>query len=402
MTRLRNKLSALKVAKLTAPGMHSDGGGLYLRVRPNGTRSWVFVVIVQNKRREMGLGVPPDVSLADARTLADSARAAFAEGRDPIRERSAVKIREAPDASQPTLSFGDFFKQMIDDIEGGFKNEKHRKQWRSSIGTHAASLQHKPIASVSVDDVLDVLRPIWLKIPETASRVRGRIERILDAARVKGHRSGDNPARWLNNLELLLPRKKQAAEAHHAALPFADIPGFMGDLRQRDGGAAHALHFAILTAARSGEVLGCTWEEIDLESLTWTVPAERMKAGVEHQVPLSGAAAALLLAARPSEVNMQHPVFANQPGKTLSNMAMSMLLRRMDRGSITVHGFRSSFRDWAGETTSFPREDVEMALAHTIGSKAERAYRRGRALEKRRELMSAWAQYCAPTSNSEA
>jgi integrase len=293
------------------------------------------------------------------------------------------------------VTFGAFFEAMMDDIEGGFKNDKHRKQWYSSIRTHASQLLPKPIASVNVDDVLEVLRPIWLKIPETASRVRGRIERVLDAARVKGHRVGDNPARWSNNLELLLPRKKQSGEAHHAALSFADMPSFMAKLRQREGGAAKALQFTILTAARSSETLGCIWKEVDLSTKIWTVPAERMKAGLEHQVPLSAAALALLETVRLTEADPESPIFANKPGTALSNMAMAMLLRRLNYSSITVHGFRSSFRDWAGETTQFPREDVEMALAHTIGSKAERAYRRGRALEKRRELMAEWADHCS-------
>lgn len=242
--------------------------------------------------------------------------------------------------------------------------------------------------------MLEVLKPIWLELPETASRVRGRIERILDAAKAKGLRSGENPARWRGHLDLLLPRRPKSTKGHHAALPFGDVGEFMEDLAGRDALAARALEFTILTAARSGETLGATWAEIDLDQALWTVPAERMKAGAEHQVPLSRAVVSLLRHLRTKRVKPDDLIFQSAAGGKLSNMAMAMLLRRMERGSITVHGFRSTFRDWAGETTQFAREDVEMALAHTIESKTERAYRRGRALEKRRKLMNAWADYC--------
>jgi integrase len=238
--------------------------------------------------------------------------------------------------------------------------------------------------------VLEALKPIWLSKPETASRVRGRIERVLDAAKAKGLRTGENPARWRGHLDLLLPRRPKVAKNHHAALPFADIKGFMSDLSMRSAAAARALEFTILTAARSGETLGMTWSEIDFDRALWTVPPERMKSGLEHEVPLSKRAVALLRAVQPMRCQPGQPVFQGGNGKKLSNMSMAMLLRRVGWRDVTVHGFRSTFRDWAGETTSFEREVIEMALAHTIESKTERAYRRGRSLEKRRKLMEAW------------
>lgn len=387
---VRGRLNVRQLAALTKPGVYSDGGGLYLRVRPTGTRSWIYVCMIRGKRREMGLGSVLDVSLARAREKAAEARGAFLEGRDPIEERSKVV---EPDAAP--ITFGDFSDALIDDIESGFRNEKHRKQWRSSLRTHAADLTDRSIAEIDTDAVVGVLKPIWLELPETASRVRGRIERILDAAKVKGLRSGENPARWRGHLDLLLPRRPKASKGHHAALPFAEITDFMRDLTARPAVAARALEFTILAAARSGEVLGMTWGEVDLDAALWTVPADRMKAGVEHQVPLSTSALALLRDVKPKRVKPADLVFRGSTGAKLSGMAMAMLLRRMGREGITVHGFRSTFRDWAGETTAFPREVVEMALAHAIESKAERAYRRARALEKRRELMKAWALYCA-------
>jgi integrase len=389
----RGRLHRRQLPGLTRPGVYADGAGLYLRVRPSGTRSWIFVCMVKGKRREMGLGSILDVPLAKAREKAGSARAAFLEGRDPIAERAATRtVKAAP------TTFGTFADDLIDDIQEGFRNEKHRKQWRSTLKTHATALLAMPITEIDTDAVVEVLKPIWLTKPETASRVRGRIERVLDAAKAKGLRTGENPARWRGHLDLLLPRRPKTSKTHHAALRLTDVGDFMCDLRSRPALAARALEFTILTAARSGETLGMTWAEIDLDRALWTVPAERMKAGVEHQVPLSAQTIAILKAVRPKSVQPSHLVFHSAAGKNLSNMSMSMLLRRMGRDDITVHGFRSTFRDWAGEKTSFPREVVGMALAHTIESKAERAYRRGRSLEKRREVMDAWSRYCATVS----
>lgn len=386
--RDRGRLTVRQVVNLGSPGVYSDGGGLYLRIRSSGTRSWIFVCMVKGRRREMGLGSAFDVTLSQARTKAAAARTAFLEGRDPIEERVAAS------APHPVpITFGEFAEALIDDIEGGFRNEKHRRQWRSTLKTHAVPILGKQISDVDTDDIVSVLKPIWLRLPETASRVRGRIERILDAGKAKGHRTGENPARWRGHLDLLLPRRSKVEQEHFAALPFSGIGDFVQSLRTRPALAARALEFTILTAARSGETLGMTWAEVDLSAAIWTVPAERMKAGAAHQVPLSQRAMAILRSIKPADAQDADIVFQSAAGSKLSNMAMAMLLRRMGSSS-TVHGFRSAFRDWAGERTSFRREDVEMALAHTIGSKAERAYRRGRALEKRRELMQAWNAFC--------
>ena len=386
---VRNKFNVKQIAGLTAPGIYSDGGGLYLRVRPTGSRSWLYVCMIKGKRRELGLGSVHDVSLAKAREKAAEAREHFLNGRDPVKERARALV-----AQRPVATFGKFAEQLMDDIEDGFRNEKHRKQWRSTLRIYAKPILDMAVQDVTTEDVLGLLMPIWLKTPETASRVRGRIERVLDAAKAKGHRQGENPARWRGHLELLLPRRKRAETKHHAALPFDQVATFMTELRKRQATAARALEFTILTAARSGETIGMTWGEIDLAECVWTIPGERMKAGATHQVPLSDAAIAVLTALKPGDPTADQLVFANDGGRQLSNMAMAMLLRRMGYDGITVHGFRSTFRDWAGESTAFGREEIEMALAHTIESAVERAYRRGRALEKRRELMSAWASAC--------
>ena len=387
-SRARNKLSARQVATLTEPNVYSDGGGLYLRIRTSG-RSWFYIGTLDGKRIELGLGSALDISLAKAREKAGEMRAMILEGTDPRAERAKSKITE-----KPAVKFGKFAMDLVDDIEDGFKNPKHRQQWRNTLKTYALPLFDVPIAEVSTEGILGVLQPIWLSKPETASRVRGRIERVLDAAKVKGLRSGDNPARGRGHLDLLLPKRSKASIKHHAALPFLQVASFMTSLSKRPAIAARALEFTILTAARSGEARGVTWAEINLEEKLWTVPASRMKAAVAHEVPLSAAAMAVLAAVKEDGLKPEDFVFPAPRGGSLSDMALSQLLKRMERGDITVHGFRSTFRDWAGEVTQFGREEVEMALAHTVASSVERAYRRGRALEKRRELMSAWAAYC--------
>ena len=407
--RFSNKLVAKQVTAINKPGKHSDGNGLYLLVKPNGNRSWVLLLIGGGQRREMGLGTPETVSLAAARKLAADAKTAFAEGRDPIAERVGARPKpEEPIAvvlpgpkrrarSQGDITFWSFADKLIDEIEDGFRNDKHRKQWRATLKTHAAKLSDMEISSIVTDDIVATLQPIWLKVPETARRVRSRIERVLDAARVAGHREGENPARWKGHLELMMPKQRKAT-GHHAAMQYAQVPAFFGDVSRRPATAARALEFAILTAARTGEVIGMTWGEVDLENQLWTVPALRMKAEAEHAVPLTDGAMALLGVLKPTNPETHQFVFPAQRGGKLSNMAMSMLLRRMGIEGVTVHGFRSSFRDWAGEETNFERENVEMALAHAIGNKAERAYRRGRALAKRRRLMEAWEAYCLGVS----
>ena len=387
MAREINKLSARSVATLKEPGRHSDGSGLYLVVDKSGAKRWVFIFRWSGKLKEMGLGGVVYVSLAKARDRASAAREQVADGIDPIAARRQEGV-------EGTL-FSTFATGLLDSLEGQWRNEKHRKQWRTSLQTHAPAIWEMSVSGITTDDVLSALRPIWTDKAETASRVRGRIERILDAATAKGLRSGDNPARWRGHLERLLPRRRKLTRGHHAALPYEKAPAFIERLRGRPALAARALEFTILTAARSGETLNATWSEIDLQRRVWTVPADRMKAGREHRVPLSEAAMALLqplLELRDGDL-----IFPGQKrGRPLSVMAMEMVLRRMET-PVTVHGFRSSFRDWAGEETDFAREIAEAALAHVVGDATERAYRRGDALERRRKLMEAWAAFCLPT-----
>lgn len=385
---LRNKLTVKRVASLTRPNVYSDGGGLYLRVRKSGTKSWLFIYMLNGKRREIGLGSVLDVTLAEARRAAEELRGVQLEGRDPAQARSQERAAQAS-----SVTFGEIANQLIDSIEGGFRNEKHRKQWRSTIQTYAAKLLPMKVDEIETIDVLAVLQPIWLEKFETASRVRQRIERVLDAATAKGVRQGDNPARLKGNLEFLLPKRPKGGDSHHDALPFPDLPEFMRQLAGRPATAARALEFTILCAARTNEVLGMRWSEVDFDARLWVVPAERMKMKRVHEVPLSDRAIAVLEAVRSSVDDPEAIVFRGPRGGAMSNMAMLNLLKRMEV-AVTVHGFRSTFRDWAGETTAHAREEIEMALAHDTLSKTERAYRRGKALDKRRGLMADWGQYC--------
>lgn len=389
MTRTLNRLSARQVTTLKEPGRYADGGGLYLRLTPGGARSWVFMIARGKKRTEIGLGAAATVTLATARQLAGRMRDAIALGHDP---RSVLASTSKPAVTVPT--FSEYASTYITSIESGWKNDVHRQQWRSSLRDHAANIADMAIDKVDTDSVLAVLEPIWLTKPETARRVRGRIERVLDAAKVRGLRPLDsvNPATWRGHLAILLPSQSKQERGHHAALPWKEAPAFMKALRKRPAVSARCLEFIILTAARSGEALGATWSEVDLTAKVWTVPASRMKAGKEHVVPLSEAAVAVLKTVRPDEVNGADRIFAVD-GTIRSNMAISMLLRRMEYGQVTAHGMRSTFRDWAGETTQFPREVIEHALAHTIANKAERAYRRETAVDRRRELMTQWANF---------
>jgi integrase len=389
-SRARNKLTVKQLAALSKPGIYSDGGGLYLRIRASG-RSWFYIGTLHGKRIELGLGSDLDVTLARAREKAEKVRAMLLDGQDPREERRQARL-----AAKPVVTFGAFAMEMLDGIEDGFKNPKHRQQWRNTLITYGQPLFDLPIEDVATAHVLEVLQPIWLTKAETASRVRGRIERVLDTAKAKGLREGDNPARLKGNLAPLLPKRDKAKVKHHAALPFVEVAAFMADLRKRPAVAARALEITVLTAARSGEVRGMTWGEIDLKAKLWTVPATRMKAGEEHQVPLSEAAIAVLNAVNKDGLKADDFVFPAPRGGSLSDMALSQLLKRMDRKNITVHGFRSTFRDWAGDETTFEREVIEMALAHRLSSAVEAAYRRGTALGKRRELMITWAEYCLP------
>jgi integrase len=392
MNRQLNRLSVTRVKALKDPGRHADGGGLYLRITGQGAKAWVFMATVGGRRQEIGLGPASSVSLLSARTLAIAMREAVALGSDP----RAVIAPVAPVAEVRSASFGEFAEEYITSQEAGWRNPVHRRQWRQSLRDHAKSLTDLPIGEIGTDEVLAVLQPIWMTKSETASRVRGRIERILDAAKARGARPVDstNPAQFRGHLAVLLAKQPKLARGHHAALGWRSAPTFMAELRQREALSARALEFTILTAARSGETLGAEWGEIDLEAGLWTVPAGRMKASVEHVVPLSLAAVTLLKALKTSEPSGSDVVFSVQ-GARRSNMAMAQLLKRMKYPDITTHGFRSTFRDWAGDATEYPRELIEQALAHTIGNKAERAYRRGKAIDRRRELMEAWAQYLA-------
>jgi integrase len=384
MVRALNKLTDTACKAAVVSGMLSDGGGLYLSIKPSGSKSWSFVWREGEKRREMGLGPYPTVKLARARTLAAEARSAVADGRDPIAERK----REA----EP--SFGECADKFLASVEGQWRNEKHRAQWRMTLNEYARSIREKRVSEISTDDVLTVLLPIWQKKPETASRLRGRIERVLDYAKARGWRKGENPALWRGHLKNVLPARQRLTRGHHAAMPYHELPAFMERLQGSEALAARALELLILTASRSGEVLGAIWDEFDLDAGLWTVPARRMKAGKEHRVPLSARALEMLRSLH--ETRSSAFVFPGQsPGKPLSNMAMEMLLRRLKVDSYTVHGFRSAFRDWAGDETHFAREIAEQALAHRVGDATERAYRRSDALEKRRQMMEMWADWCA-------
>lgn len=398
MAREVRKLSARAVATIDKPGRHSDGNGLYLIVDPTGARRWLFLFRWEGKLKEMGLGGVGVgvVSLADARTAADAARILVRNGRNPIEQR-----RQARAVQAGAVTFGTFADDLVPELAKSFRNAKHAAQWTSTLNTYAASLRPLPIEAIGTADVLAVLQPIWTTKSETASRVRGRIERVLDAAKAKGLRTGDNPAAWRGNLESLLGKRERLTRGHHAAMPFVKVPAFVADLHDRKAVAALALEFMILTAARVGEVIGATTAEIDREAKVWTAPASRMKAGKEHRVPLSDRALAILDEVAPFRTG-DHLFPGQRRGRPLSNAAFDALLTRMKITDVTPHGFRSSFRDWAGEATAFPREVAEAALAHAVGDETERAYRRADALAKRRKLMDAWAAYVGKGRKREA
>ena len=377
MVRKINRLNARVAATITQHGRHADGGGLYLSISPNGGRRWVFLYRWRGKPTEIGFGSARDVTLSRARELASQARTNLTEGINP------------KDARKPSegATFGECADRVIEAMRPSWRNGKHAAQWEMTLRDYAAPLRRLPVDKIITDDVLAVLKPLWNAKPETASRLRGRIERVLDAAKAQGLRSGENPARWRGHLDQLLPKRQRLTRGHHAAMSYAELPAFMSNLQARQATAALALEFAILTAARTGEVLGARWQEFDLDrDAVWNVPATRMKAGREHRVPLSPRALKIVKAMH--EVRDGDFVFPGQkPGKPLSVMALEMILRRMKIDDATVHGFRSAFRDWAAERTNFPNEVCEAALAHVIGNKAEAAYRRGDLFDKRRKLM---------------
>jgi len=394
MARAANKLTAMAVQKLKEPGRYADGNGLYLQVGPTGGKSWLFRYTLRGKAREMGLGAVGVLSLADARDVASSVRRTLAAGADPLEVREAEKRRQAAEASNG-MTFAECASAYIEAHKPGWRSEKHAAQWPSTIKTYAEPVfGAEPVQAINLDMVLKALEPIWQTKPETATRLRGRIEAILDWAAVRGYRPTDNPARWKGHLNKLLPsRSKVQRIQHHAALPYEEIGTFMAELRQRKEGAARALELTILTASRTSEVLNATWDEFDLEGRVWCIPGKRMKSGKDHRVPLSDAAMVILT--EMAKVSLGAFVFpGRRRGRPLSNMVFLQLMKRMGRADLTAHGFRSTFRDWAAERTAFAREVAEMALAHTIGDKVEAAYRRGDLFEKRRELTEAWSNFC--------
>ncbi len=404
MARALDRLSARFVATCSKPGRHADGGGLFLSVSADGSRKrWVFFYKRGGKQREMGLGAASTVSLAEARKKADAARRILADGIDPLdAKRAAAKPVAAP-------TFGEMADSHISAMAPAWRNSKHEAQWRMTLSRvrdeggaltddgYCLTLRDKAVDQVDTAAVLATLSPIWNEKPETASRLRGRIEAILDAAAAAGHRSGPNPARWKGHLSMMLPKAKRLSRGHYAAMPYADVPAFVARLQLVRGMGAFALEFAILTAARSGEVREACWREIDVANAVWTVPAERMKAGRVHRVPLTGRALEILHTVaqlRPAKDYEDALVFpSTKRSRPLSDMTLAAVLRRHGGDKFTPHGFRSAFRDWAGDATSFAREVAEAALSHAVGDEVERAYRRGDALEKRRDLMAAWERY---------
>jgi integrase len=395
MAIVAEKLTALAVAKSSKPGYHGDGAGLWLQVSKSKAKSWIFRYTMNSKQREMGLGSLITVGLAEARAKAKACRLLVLDGVDPLGDREARKVAGAIQKAKQ-ITFDECAKRYISAHRSSWKSQKHADQWENTIATYASPLIGQlPVAEVDTGMVVNVLAPIWQAKTETATRLRGRIECVLDWAAVNKYRHGENPARWRGHLDHLLANPNKIAPVkNHPALPWQEVGEFVADLRARDGLAARALEFTVLTACRSGEVRGATWEEINVATATWTIPAERMKAGREHRVPLSPESIRLLA----SIVREGAFVFHGRDPKTqLSDMSLTAVLRRMGRKDITVHGFRSSFRDWCAESlaNSFPREVCEHALAHSLPDKVEAAYRRGDLFEKRVLLMNAWASYCS-------
>ena len=404
--KLSKALTPLQV-KNAKPGRHADGEGLHLLVKRSGAQSWVYRFMLNGRARDIGLSRCPEalallqktggdnLTLAQARDVASIYRTKVKlEGIDPLTERedaekAAAAAKQAEKAA--AVTFKEMAEQFLSMNEANWRNAKHRQQWRNTLKTYAYPIiGNMRVGDIETPHVLQILEPIWRSKSETAGRIRGRIEAILDAAKVREYRSGENPARWRGHLANLLPARPKLSRGHHKALPYDEVPALLSALRSHRAVSALALEFTILTAARTGAVLGASWEEIDFKKRAWTIPAHRMKAGREHRVPLSDQSIRIIRLAQ--KLGKTH-VFPGLRGGAMSSMAMLMLLRRMQPG-ITVHGFRSSFRDWAAECTGYSHEVCEMALAHTIGNKAEAAYRRGDLFEKRRRLMDDWANYC--------
>jgi integrase len=394
VTHKLNRLTARKVATEMKPGLLADGGGLYLRVGRGGAKSWCLRYMIQGKAREMGLGGLSKVSLADARRKAAEQRVLLADKSDPLERRKAANAAKKIEAAR-SMTFDECATAYIRAHELSWQNAKHRQQWQNTLASYVSpKFGSVPVGEVDVGMVMKAIEPLWKTKPETAGRVRGRIEAVLDWAKALGFLDGENPARWRGHMSNLLPaRTKVRAIKHHAALPYPEIGTFVANLRSRQGSAATALEFLILTAARTGEVIGARRSEVDFHARMWTVPAERMKGKRQHRVPLSSAA---MKALERAKVQGSEFLFSGvAAGQGLSNMALLKILERMNRGDVTVHGFRATFKTWATERSNFPRELIEAALAHVPDDKTEAAYQRGDMLEKRRRLMSAWAEFCA-------
>lgn len=397
MAQFVGRLTALKVLRGKKPGMYADGAGLYLQVTGDGTervaKSWIFRFTLRGRAREMGLGSLSTFGLADARAKAAECRRLVYEGVDPIEARRTERAKVMAETAR-SLTFKECTEQYLAAHRGGWRNAKHAAQWSTTVKTYADPvIGALPVQRIDTALVMKIVEPLWSKKPETAARLRGRIEAVLDWATARAYRQGDNPARWRGHLDKLLPARTKVRQVkHHAALPYDELPEFMTELRIQEGVSARALEFLILTAARTGEVIGARRDEINDE--VWTVPADRMKGGKEHRVPLSAPALAIVRKLQ-SEHRGDFLFVGSKRGNPLSNMAMLALLKRMGRADLTAHGFRSTFRDWAAERTNYPREAVEMALAHAIDNKVEAAYRRGDLFDKRRLLMAEWATFCS-------
>lgn len=397
MSRTIHKLSARKVDTAKKAGRYGDGAGLYLRVTSSGSKRWVFRYTPSKdaNAREMGLGSAGKgaVSLAEARELAHEARKGLQQGRDPIQTKRIEHSGGVP-------LFGPFADEFTESQAANFRNAKHIAQWKMTLTVYAAPIREKRVDEITTEDILNILQPMWQTKNETANRLRGRIERVLNAAKARGLRSGENPAAWRGHLELLLPKRTKLQRGHHAALDYKLLPDFIQDLHKRESMAALALEFLILAACRSGEVRNMEWTDLDLENRVWTIPAHKMKAAKEHRVPITDRMLAIIEKAHPFSQDSIF-VFPTRSGNTpLSDAALGAVLKRMEVTNATVHGFRSSFRDWAGDATDYPREVAETALAHVVGDATERAYRRRDAFEKRVALMSDWEYFSLSNSAS--
>jgi integrase len=404
VARPTNRLSTLTLKKNLSPGLYADGGGLYLQVSQEGTKAWIFRFTRAGVPRKMGMGpvsVKPDdkrITLADARQKATAARSLLIDGIDPIEARNAKRAQAALQDAQ-AVTFKHCADEYLKDNEGSWKNEVHRRQWASTLKTYVHPLiGNLPVAGVDTGLVLKILRPIWNTKPETANRVRGRIETILDWAKTHSYRQGDNPARWKGHLDNVLPKRSKVKRVrHHPALPYADVPELVADLRDIEGITARALEFTILTAGRTGAVIGALLSEVDLDAKIWTVPPDRAGTKIDgdepRRIPLSDRAIEILKDL-PRQDENPHVFIGAKRGKALSNMAMLEMMRDLRPGYVP-HGFRSTFKDWCSETTSYPNEVSEAALWHVVADKVEAAYRRGDLFEKRRALMADWATYCA-------